>query len=454
MTDDRLDLVVIGAGSGGVRAARFAAQLGARVAVVEAAEFGGTCVHRGCVPKKLLVYGSEYATAFADARGFGWDVEVRGHSWAALRDAKDRELLRLDGIYRRLLEDANVQIIEGRGTLAGPNTVRVGERTLVADRILVATGGRALRPEIPGTDLGFTSDEAFHLPEIPRSVAILGAGYIALEFAGIFHGLGAEVHVVHRGDVVLRRFDADVRTHLAAEMQKRGIHFHFGATVTGIERGSDPAGRALRLGVANGESLAVDAVMHAIGRAPNSANLGLEALGVVLQPGGAIEVDAEYQTQVPSILAIGDVTDRVQLTPVALAEGTWVARKYFGKQSPPPIAYDLIPSAVFTQPNVGTVGLTEEDARRSHDVAVYRSTFKPMRHTLSGRDERTMMKLVVDRGSDRVLGVHVVGPDAGEIVQGFAVALSCGATKSDLDATIGIHPTAAEELVTMRTPVA
>lgn len=449
MAAPHYDLFVIGAGSGGVRAARFAASFGAKVGIAEARHFGGTCVHLGCVPKKLLVYGSEYAHALREARGFGWDVTVHGHSWTKLRDAKDLEIARLGGIYRKLLEQAGVGVHEGFARLEDAHTVVVGAERITAERILIATGSRALRADIPGAELGITSDEAFHLEALPARIAILGAGFIALEFAGIFRGLGVEVHQVHRGPELLRRFDRDVREHLRQELTKQGIHLHLGAQVEKLER----VGSAVHVQISGRPPLEVDMVMHALGRAPNTRELGLEQLGVTSRQNGALVVDSAYRTNVPSVLAIGDVLDHVQLTPVALAEGMWVARKYFGGLDPAPIDYRLVPSAVFSQPSVGTVGLTEDEARLEHDVVVFRTTFKPMRHTLSGRDEKTMMKLVVDRVTDRVLGVHVVGPDAGEIIQGFAVALTCGATKAQLDATIGIHPTAAEELVTLRTPV-
>lgn len=449
MDSTRFDLFVVGAGSGGVRAARFSASYGAKVAVAESTHFGGTCVHLGCVPKKLLVYGSEYATALEDARSFGWDVSVRGHSWNALRTAKDAEIARLGGIYRRLLDQAGVTVVEGRARLLDAHTVAIGEQRFEAERILIATGSRAERLAIPGGELGITSDQAFHLPELPRSIVILGGGFIALEFAGIFRGLGVETHVVHRGAEVLRGFDSDVRAHVHAELAKRGIHFHLGARAERIERTSD----GYRLHLEGRDPIETAELMQAIGRRPNTAGLGLEEAGVELGERGAVKVDHAYRSNVPSVLAIGDVIDRIQLTPVALAEGTFVARTLFGGLDPAPIDYRLVPKAVFSQPNVASVGMTEEEARADHEAVVYRTRFKPMRNTISGRDETMLMKLLVDRATDRVLGVHVVGPEAGEIIQGFAVALTCGATKAQFDATIGIHPTAAEELVTLRTPV-
>lgn len=449
MHGKRFDLFVIGAGSGGVRAARFAASFGARVAVAESTHFGGTCVHLGCVPKKLLVYGSEFGAEFEDARAYGWDVQVHGHSWPRLREAKDREIGRLGGVYRRLLEQSGVTVVEGRARLEDAHTVVVGDQRFEAERILVATGSKARRLPIPGAELGITSDQAFHLPELPRSIAVLGGGFIALEFASIFNSLGVETHVVHRGPEVLRGFDRDVRAHVHAELAKHGIEFHLDAHAERIEK----TATGMRLHVSGRAPLEVAEVMQAIGRIPNTDGLGLSDIGVALGDNGSVTVDSGYRSSVPSILAIGDVIDHIQLTPVALAEGMWVARKYFGGLDPAPIDYRLVPSAVFSQPSVATVGLTEDDAREHHDVLVFRTTFKPMRHTVTGRDEKMLMKLVVDRATDRVLGVHVVGPEAGEIIQGFAVALTCGATKAQLDATIGIHPTAAEELVTLRTPV-
>jgi len=442
---ERVDLFVVGAGSGGVRAARFAANLGARVAVAESSLFGGTCVHAGCVPKKLLVYGSSYREELEDARRFGWDISVSTHSWAALRDAKDRETQRLGGVYRRLLDNAGVTVFEGRASIATPTSVRVGERTIEAEKILIATGSYAERLAVPGAELGITSDEAFHLERLPRTLTILGAGYIALEFAGIFAALGVSVRVVHRGPEVLRHFDDDVRSHVRHELEKRHIEFALGRTVRSIERRND----SLAV-VTEDEVFESDEVMHCVGRSANTRSLGLPALGVALRPNGSILVDDAYRSNVPSILAVGDVIDRMQLTPVALAEATFVARSLFAETPPPPVDYRFVPTAVFSQPSVATVGLTEAQARIVHSVRVFRTTFRPLKNTVSGRDDRTLMKIIVDRDSDRVLGIHLVGPEAAEIIQGFAVALTCGATKAQLDATIGLHPTAAEELVTLR----
>lgn len=443
-----VDFFVIGGGSGGVRAARFAAQLGARVALAEDARLGGTCVNVGCVPKKLFSMASHVGEDLEDGRGFGWSAENVRFDWGVLKRAKDAEIARLNGIYERLLLGAGVEVIRGRAALDGPNAVRVGDRTVSAAHILIATGGRPVRPSIPGAHEAWVSDDLFELDTLPKHLVIAGGGYIGCEFASIFRGLGVDVDLVVRGDRILRGFDDDVRDHLTAEMGKRGVRIHGHSTITRIERTETGVIAHLSEGV----NLPCGQVLLAAGRTPNTEGLGLADIGVATTARGAIEVDAHFRTSVPSIRAVGDVIDRVQLTPVALAEGMFVAHELFGDPRRP-VVYENIPTAVFTTPNVGTVGQTEAWARARGPVRIYRSTFKPMKHTLSGRDERMLMKLVVCDRTDRVLGVHVVGPEAGEIVQGFAVALTCGATKAQLDATIGIHPTAAEELVTLRTPV-
>lgn len=439
------DLAVIGAGSGGVRAARFAARFGARVVVIERGLFGGTCVHAGCVPKKLLVYGAEYGAAIEDARAYGWGIDGARHDWATLRAAKDRETSRLGGIYRGLLDSSGCDVRVGRARLASPTSIDVEGERLEARNVLIATGSGAERLPIPGGELAMTSDDAFHRETLPRSIVVVGGGYVALEFAGIYRGLGADVTIVHRGDDVLRGFDHDVRRHVRAELAKRGVTFALGAAPTRIERCEG----GLRVVTDRGTHDAED-VLVAVGRTPRTLGLGLAEVGVETDPRGAIVVDDDYVSSVPTVLAVGDVIGRVPLTPVATAEAMHVARRLFGGERPPPLDYTTIPTAVFCQPNVGTVGLTEEAARARGEVRVFTSHFRPMRHTLSGRDERALVKLVVCAESDRVLGVHVVGADAGEIVQGFAVALTCRATKAQLDATIGIHPTLAEELVTLR----
>jgi len=449
MTQYDFDLFVIGAGSGGVRASRMAAGHGARVAVAESSHLGGTCVNLGCVPKKLMVYASAFASDFEDSPGFGWTVPSPTFDWATLIANKDREIERLNEIYRGLLDGAGVQIIEGRARLRDRHTVEVAGRSFTAEHILVATGGRPFVPQIQGSELGITSNEVFHLDQQPKKVVITGGGYIAVEFACIFNGLGTEVVLNYRGPLFLRGFDDDIRTTLADEMRKQGIDLRFESLIDRIDRSGDRLTAALT----TGDVIEADQLLCALGRLPNTSGLGLEEAGVELGSRGEVVVDEHLRSSVPNILAIGDCIDRIALTPVALAEGTAVAETLFNN-NPTVVDYTNVPSAVFSQPNAGTVGLTEAEARAAGlDVVVFRSNFRPMRHTLSGRDEKTMMKLVVDGESDRVLGVHMVGPDAGEIVQGLAVALKAGATKATFDATIGIHPTAAEEFVTMRTPV-
>jgi len=452
MTDPSFDydLFVIGAGSGGVRAARMAAARGARVAVAEAGRLGGTCVNVGCVPKKLMVYAAGFADAFDDAVGYGWEPVNPAFSWSALIAAKDLEITRLNGVYRKLLNGSGVEILEGRAQLADAHAVVVGDRRFTTETVLIATGGRPFVPDVPGADLGIVSDAVFSLPELPPRVAIIGGGYIAVEFAGIMSGLGAEVSLIYRGPLFLRGFDEGVRATLAGEMAKRGINLRFNMEVEGLETA---AKGDIRVCGRSGDDAEADLVLWATGRVPNTGGLGLEEIGVELKENGAIAVDRYSQTNVPGIYAIGDCTDRRALTPVAIAEAMALVETLNGK--PTAMDYDTIPSAVFSQPAIGTVGLTEAEARQHcREVRVYRSSFRPMKNILAGRDEHTMMKLVVDAATDEVLGVHMVGPDAGEIIQGFAVALKCGATKAEFDATVGIHPTAAEEFVTMREPVA
>ncbi len=446
MSSYDFDLFVIGAGSGGVRASRMAAAMGARVAVAEERHLGGTCVNIGCVPKKLMVYASHFSEDFEDAAGYGWTVGERSFDWPTLIANKNREIGRLNGVYESLLTNAGVEIVEGRAILTGPNSVRVGGRDITAQFTLVATGGHPSRPSEPGQELGIVSDDVFYLDKQPERILVAGGGYIAVEFAGVFAGLGSQVTQLYRGDLFLRGFDDDLRRALAEEMPKKHVDLRFGSIIDRTVKTSN----GLLAELSNGESLEVDQILYAIGRRPNTAGLGLEAAGVEVNDRGGIVVDDYFRTNVPSILAIGDVTDRVQLTPVALAEGMAVAKTLFGGE-PTTVDYSDIPTAVFSQPPIGTVGLTEEQARKAHGaVDIYRSSFRPMKHTLSGRDEKTTMKLVVDRQSQRVLGAHMLGPDAPEIVQGIGIALKAGATKQAFDATIGIHPTAAEEFVTMR----
>ncbi len=447
---ERYDLLVIGGGSGGVRAARMSAGFGAKVALVEGNRLGGTCVNVGCVPKKLFVYAAGFAHAFEDAAGFGWQRLRPTFDWSALVEAKDREIARLNDVYARLLRDAQVDLVHGWARFVDPHTVRVGDRELRASKILIATGGRPFVPDCPGHEHAITSNEVFSLPRLPRRILIAGGGYIGVEFASIFRQLGVETHLVHRHDALLgASFDGDVRRHLTQELRRLGVHVHLGRTVTRIEaRGAD------KVAVLDDETeLTADVPMAAVGRLPNTEGLGLEDVGVATDPvRGAVIVDDDFRTTLPHVFAIGDVIDRVQLTPVALAEGMAFARTHYGNQPSSP-DYDRIPTAVFSTPQVGTVGLGQEQAiHRGDDCVVFRSVFTPMKDTLGGRHSKTLMKLVVCARTDEVLGVHVVGPDAAEIVQGFAVALKCRVTKEQLDRTVGIHPTAAEELVTMRTP--
>ena len=443
------DLFVIGAGSGGVRAARIAAEHGARVGICEQSRVGGTCVIRGCVPKKLLSYASHFGEEFEDAAGYGWQVGEVRFDWPTLIAAKDREIDRLNGIYLQLLSNSGVELIEGHGRLAGSHEIHVGERTVTAEKILIAVGGRPWIPEFEGSEYVITSDDAFHLEQLPARVVVVGGGYIACEFAGIFNGLGSEVHQVYRGDRVLRGFDDDVRSFLGREMAGKGVQFHFERNVTAVR--SMAGSYAVELD--GGEVIEADCVMYATGRVPASAGLGLLDAGVEVRASGSVPVDEYSRTNIPHIFAVGDITNRINLTPVAIMEGHAFADTEFGAQ-PRSVDHAFVPSAVFSHPQVGTVGYSEEEARHHYgELDIYRSEFRPMKHTLSGREEKMLMKLVVDRADGFVVGLHVCGLDAPEIVQGFAVAIKSGLTKAQFDATIGIHPTAAEELVTMRNPI-
>ncbi|MFW0889868.1 UNVERIFIED_CONTAM: glutathione-disulfide reductase [Pseudomonas sp. JL1] len=446
------DLYVIGAGSGGVRAARFAAGFGAKVAVAESRYLGGTCVNVGCVPKKLLVYGAHYAEDLEQASAYGWTTEEASFDWASLIANKDREINRLNGIYRNLLVNSGVVLHEGHARLTGPHEVEINGQRYTAEHIMIATGGWPVIPDIPGREHAISSNEAFFLKELPKRVIVVGGGYIAVEFAGIFHGMGAQTSLLYRGELFLRGFDGAVRKHLAEELSRRGLDLQFNADIKSIEKLADGS---LEVELKDGRILATDCVFYATGRRPMLDNLGLEHTGVTLDEKGFVKVNEKYETAEPSILAIGDVIGRVQLTPVALAEGMAVARRLFKPEQYRLVDYRMIPTAVFSLPNIGTVGLTEEQAREEgKEVQVFESRFRPMKLTLTDCQERTLMKLVVDAQTDKVLGCHMVGPDAGEIVQGLAIALKAGATKRDFDETIGVHPTAAEEFVTMRTPVA
>jgi glutathione reductase (NADPH) len=440
------DLFTIGAGSGGVAGTRRAGAYGARTAICEELRIGGTCVLRGCVPKKLLVYGSQFAEGFADAPGFGWSVPPATHDWAALIEAKDKEIGRLSQIYINMLNNAKVEIFEARGVVVDPHTVEVGGKRYTAGNIMIAVGGWPETPKIPGIEHVISSNEALDLPRRPHRIVIVGGGYIAIEFAGIFNGFGSEVHEIIRREDLLYGFDDDIRVNLAQEMRGRGVEIHNCANVQRIEKHQN--GYDVYTDI--GQEISCDVVMYATGRAPNTKGLGLAEIGVEMEKNGAIKVDEWQRASVKNIYAVGDVTDRINLTPVAIAEARAIAETLYNNN---PIRMDHadVPSAVFSQPPIGTVGLTEEEARKQYgEVDIYQARFKPMKNTLSGRDERTFMKLVVDAKTDRVVGCHMLGPDAPEIIQGIAIAVKCGATKKQFDQTVGIHPSAAEEFVTMR----
>jgi glutathione reductase (NADPH) len=450
------DLVVVGGGSGGVRAARIAAGHGAKVALVEEYRMGGTCVIRGCVPKKLMVYASRFAQEFAEARGFGWTLEAARFDWATLKARRDQEVARLEAVYRSNLLAAGVTVFDSRAVLQDAHTLRLADgRLLRGETVLIATGGRPEDgPAMPGAELAIDSNGFFALDQLPRRVVVQGAGYIALELACVLRLLGAEVHVVVRGEQILRGFDEELRTHLGGELVATGMQFHFGRNIRSLARNTETNADAasLRVTLDDGQLLEADCVLRAVGRAPNTAGLGLEAVGVLLDAKGAVQVDAESRSSVPHIYAVGDVTNRVNLTPMAIREGHAFADTVFGRQ-PRRVDYRLIPSAVFTTPEAGVVGLTEAQALQAHPhLDVYRAHFKPMKATLSGHGARTFMKLLVDRDTDRVLGFHAIGPDSGEMAQLVGVALQLQATKAAFDATLAVHPTAAEELVTMRAP--
>jgi glutathione reductase (NADPH) len=448
MPDFDYDLFVIGAGSGGVRASRIAAGFGARVAIAERYRFGGTCVIRGCIPKKLLVYASHFREDFADAAGYGWTVGEPELSWPRLIANKNAEIARLETVYVGLLEKAGVAILRGTARVVGAHAVELDGRRITAKYILVATGAHPSLPHVPGVEHAITSNEAFELAALPRRILIVGGGYIGAEFAGIFNGLGSRVTLSYRGAQLLRGFDDDVRHHLAAEMAKRGIRILLHSEVERIER--RPEGTLVARFASDGSTVECDAVMYATGRLPNTRDLGLEEAGVELGENGEVVVDKFSASTAPSVYAVGDVTDRVNLTPVAIREGQAVALTLFGG-SPTPIDHLDVPTAVFSQPPVGTVGLTEAEAKeRFAQLEIYQAVFRPLKATLSGRDERTLMKLVVDAASQRVVGAHMVGPDAPEVIQGVGIAVKAGVTKAQLDSIVGIHPTAAEEFVTLR----
>ncbi|HEX4890529.1 MAG TPA: glutathione-disulfide reductase [Alphaproteobacteria bacterium] len=442
------DLFVIGGGSGGVRAGRMAAGRGVKVGIAEEFRYGGTCVIRGCVPKKLFVYASHFSEDFEDAAGFGWHVGERRFDWATLIANKDTEISRLSALYERGLKNAGADILHSRAGLRDAHTIHLStdNRTVTADKILIATGGWPSLPEIPGIEHAITSNEAFHLPQLPRRVVVAGGGYIAVEFAGIFHGLGVETTLAYRGAEILRGFDMDIRAMLRREMVKKGVDVRVNCNPARIEK----RGAALIVTLEDGGVIETDCVLYATGRKPNIAGLGLDAAGVAVNAQGAIAVDEYSHTNVENIWALGDVTDRVNLTPVAIHEAMCFVSTVFGGK-PVPVDHELIPTAVFSQPSIGTCGLTEEAARQRHkNIDIYKADFRPMKHTLSGREERMLMKLIVDGDTDKVLGCHILGADAGEIIQALGVAIKMGATKADFDATMAVHPTAAEEFVTMR----
>ena len=440
------DLFVIGGGSGGVRAARASAALGARVALAEESSLGGTCVHRGCIPKKLLWYAARYRDHFAHARGYGWSLGEPELAWPTLRAAKDREIARLAAAYRDTLLRAGVRVFDARATLHDEHTVEVGGDRFPSRNIVVATGGRPRRLEIQGAEHGWVSDDVFELEKLPERVVVVGGGYVAVELAGVLHGLGVDVVLVHRGAMLLGGFDADVRAHLGQALRDRGLELRLDSEVAAVTKHGE---RSLGVHLLGGEELATDGLLFAIGREPRTANLGLERAGVTLGPDGKVAVDELSRTSAKSVWAIGDVTDRPELTPLAIHEGDCLARTLFGGRPTAP-SWEPLATAVFGHPPIGVVGLGESEARERYgDVACFVGRFRPLELSLTGDTERTLVKVIVERATDRVVGLHVVGEDAPEIVQGFAAAMRAGLTKAQLDATIGIHPTAAEELVTL-----
>ena len=448
MSDFDYDLFVIGGGSGGVRAARVAAQRGVKVALAEEDRYGGTCVIRGCVPKKLMVFASEYAGIAEEARAYGWDMQAGDFDWSAFRTRLHAELDRLEGVYRNILKSNGVETFDARATLVDPHTVELADGTRkTAKHILLAMGGRPVKPDMPGAELGITSNDIFHLDRLPKSILIIGGGYIACEFACILNGLGVEVTQYYRGAQILRGFDDEARGLVAEEMQQNGIKLHLGTNILSLEREGD----AIRTKATNGDEKLFDQVMFATGRAPNTEDMGLKALGVELGRNGQVVVDKYSQTAIPSIYAVGDVTDRVNLTPVAIREGMAFVETVFGG-NPTPVDHDLIPTAIFTQPEMGTIGLSEEAARDIEPVEIYCTSFKPMQTAFAGSKQRVLMKLVVSIATRKVLGCHIVAPQAGEMIQMAGIAIKMGATKEDFDRTVAVHPTMAEEMVTMKSP--
>lgn len=441
------DYFVIGAGSGGVRSSRIAAGHGAKVGIAESAALGGTCVNIGCVPKKLFAYASDFGPSFEDAHGYGWSADNVSFNWSTLIENKNKEINRLNGIYEEILERAGVELIRGYARFVDEHTLDIDGKTVTAEKIMIATGGKPRRPSYEGAEHAIVSDDAFYLKELPKHVVIEGGGYIAVEFAHIFHGMGSKVTLIYRGKSILRGFDSEISAFLTQEMQKQGINIELN---TNIEQITDKNGQKT-VKTDQKDDLECDLVLSAIGRVPYTQDLRLENAKIDHKDNGQIIVNEDYQTNIPHIYAVGDVTDRVNLTPVAIAEGHVLADRLFNNQPDRAVSYDNIPTAVFSNPQIGTVGLTEEQARDKHNnIKCFTSNFKPMLHTLSGRDERTFMKLIVDQDTDKVVGVHICGKDAAEMTQALGIAINCGATKADFDRTIGIHPTSAEEFVTMR----
>ena len=442
------DLFVIGAGSGGVRAARMSAAYGARVAIAEEYRIGGTCVIRGCVPKKLFVYASQFGEAFEDAAGFGWQAPPASFSWTHLLAQKDKEIDRLNAAYTKNLKTSGVDIFEARAVIKDPHTVVLaGERAITAKHILVAVGATPFKPSISGAEYAITSNEAFHLEALPPSIVVVGGGYIAVEFAGIFNGLGVETTLAYRGTEILRGFDHDIATQLHSEMEKKGIKVKTQSDIASIAK----KGAGYALTYTDGSHQEAALVMYATGRVPHTSALGLENAGVVLGAKGDIPVDKYSCTNIASVHAVGDVTARAQLTPIAIREGAALAETLFNDNAQA-VDHSIIPTAVFSQPQIGTIGISEAEARTAHDIDIYEARFRPMKHTLSGNNEQTYMKMIVDKASDKVLGLHIIGADSGEMIQAFGVAITMGATKAQFDATIAVHPTSAEEIVTFKTP--
>jgi len=446
---EEYDFFVIGAGSGGVRAARIAASHGAKVGIAEDTHMGGTCVNVGCIPKKLFAYAADFSSHFEDATAYGWSVGNTKFNWDILKANKDKEIKRLNGIYDNLLKNVGVDVLSGTASFIDENTVDIDGTKIKAKKILVATGGKPRKPSIPGGEHAITSDDAFFMKEFPKEVVIMGGGYIAVEFAHILHGMGANVTLMYRGDLFLRGFDNDIREALAYEMKKQGVNLLFNTDIQEIKK----QGSSFEVNTNDGQKIPADMILAAIGREPNTYKLNLGAVGLSVEKNGQIKVNSDYQTNKSNIYAVGDVCNKHNLTPVATAEGHVLADRLFNKAKNRNVNYNNIATAIFSQPPIGTVGLTEEEAdAKGYDTDIYISSFAPLKHTITGRDEKTLMKLIVDKKTDIVIGCHMMGADAPEIIQGISIAMNAGATKADFDSTIGIHPTSAEEFVTMRTP--